>query len=146
MDTQPVNSAGDVAQVLAVIAAESAAFWNKDFAAWADCWAHEPYTRTMGWWAAGGVTVVEGWEAQSAAVRSAMQASPQPNPTAARVRQENLNIQIRESVAWVTFDQYGEDTGDATMDMPGRSRETRILQRIDGSWKIVYVGWLLEAG
>lgn len=132
------------AEVLAVIQAESAAFWNKDLDGWAALWAHAPYTRTMGWWAAGGVTVVEGWEAQHDAIRRTMQASPQPNPTAGRVRRENINIQVRGSVAWATFDQYGEDTGDAKMDMPGRSRETRILERIDGSWKIVYVGWLLE--
>lgn len=140
------DSAAEAAQteVLAVIAAESAAFWNKDYAAWSVLWAHVPYTRTLGWWAAGGVTVVEGWEAQSTAIRRTMEASPAPNPTAGRVRRENINMQIHATVAWVTFDQYGEDTGDAKMDMPGRSRETRILERHDGQWKIVYAGWLLE--
>lgn len=146
MHTQEANTASQIDQVLAIITAESAAFWNKDFEAWASCWAHVPYTRTMGWWAAGGVRVVEGWDAQSAAIRSAMEVSPEPNPTASHVRRENLNVQIRESVAWVTFDQYGEDTGDAVMDMAGRSRETRILERHDGEWKIVYAGWLLEGG
>jgi hypothetical protein len=131
-------------EVMAAIVAESTAFWDKDFDAWAACWAHVPFTRTMGWWAAGGVSVVEGWEAQSAVIRGAMQASPEPNPTAARVRRENLNVRIHDTMAWVTFDQYGEDTGDSAMDMPGRSRETRILERHDGQWKIVYAGWLLE--
>ena len=144
MSTPDHNAETERAEVLAVIAAESAAFWNKDLDAWAALWAHEPYTRTMGWWAAGGVTVIEGWEAQSEAIRRAMQASPEPNPTAGRVRRENINIQVHDTVAWVTFDQYGEDTGDARMDMPGLSRETRILQRHEGQWKIVYAGWLLE--
>ena len=144
-DNHPAKAqAAARAEVLAVIIAESTAFWDKDFDAWAECWAHVPYTRTMGWWAAGGVRVVEGWEEQSTAIRRTMEASPQPNPTASRVRRENLNLQIHDSVAWVTFDQYGEDTGDAAMDMAGRSRETRILERHDGQWKIVYAGWLLE--
>jgi hypothetical protein len=30
------------------------------------------------------------------------------------------------------------------MDMAGLSRETRIFEKHDGEWKIVYVGWLLE--
>lgn len=138
------TSATTVDQVLGIIIAESAVFWNKDFGAWTACWAHVPYTRTMGWWAAGGVSVVEGWEAQSAAIRRVMQASPEPNPTAARVRRENVNVRIHDTMAWVTFDQYGEDTGDSVMDMPGLSRETRILERHAGEWKIVYAGWLLQ--
>ena len=44
----------------------------------------------------------------------------------------------------MTFDQYGEDTGDELMDMPGLSRETRIFEKIDGEWKIAYTGWLLD--
>jgi hypothetical protein len=131
-------------EVLEVIVAESVAFWNKDFDAWAACWAHASYTRTVGWWAAGGVSVVEGWDAQSSTIRRVMSASPMPNRSAATVRRENLNIQVHDDIAWVTFDQYGADTGDALMDMPGRSRETRILERHEGRWLIVYAGWLLE--
>jgi hypothetical protein len=44
----------------------------------------------------------------------------------------------------MTFDQYGEDTGDSLMDMAGRSRETRIFEKVNGEWKIAYIGWLLE--
>ncbi len=97
----------------------------------------------MGWWQAGGVTVVEGWSRLSAQMREAMTASPTPNPTAANVRRENINIHVRGDTAWLTFDQYGDDTGDARMDMPGLSRESRILERHEGEWNIVYVCWLL---
>lgn len=33
---------------------ESEAFWDKDFQAYDDFWAHVDYSRTIGWWAAGG--------------------------------------------------------------------------------------------
>lgn len=138
------TSEGDKAQIMAVLAEESAAFWNKDYDAYAACWVHAPYVRTMGWWADGGVTVVEGWEERAKRTRQHMDASPEPNSTASHVRRENINLRIFEDVAWLTFDQYGEDTGDALMDMPGRSRETRIFEKHEGKWKIVYVGWLLE--
>lgn len=132
----------EAAAIMAVIAGEAAAFWNKDYAAWARHWVHRPYIRFMGWWPAGGVTVVEGWAALSAQMRAVMAANPTPNPTATTVRREQINIPVRQDMAWVTFDQYGSDTGDARMDMPGLSRETRVLEKHAGEWKIAYVCWL----
>ena len=130
--------------IMQVIADESVAFWNKDFAAWAECWLHTPDIRRLGWWARGGITVTEGWDALSSRVKATMAEFPDPNPTAANVRRENVNLRISDSMAWVTFDQYGEETGDLEMDMPGLSRETRVLEKHNGAWKIVYVNWLLE--
>jgi hypothetical protein len=98
----------------------------------------------FGWWARGGVTVVEGWEAHSTTIKRLMEANPTPNPQSANVRRENVNIRVSDKMAWVTFDQYGSDTGEAAMDMPGLSRETRILEHHDKEWKIVYASWLLE--
>lgn len=54
------NQSSDQAAIMRVIQAESAAFWNRAYAAWAGCWLHEPWVRVMGWWARGGVTVEEG--------------------------------------------------------------------------------------
>ncbi len=138
------TDSGELDAIMAVIRRESEAFWTKDFAGWADCWAHVPYTRTMGYWPAGGISVVEGWEAQRTLIQRMMAEIPAPNPTAAMVRRENINARIVADMAWLTFDQYGADTGDSAFDMPGLSRETRILERHQGRWKLVYVGWMLE--
>ena len=134
----------DSTAIMATITGEAAAFWNKDFEAWSKHWVHAPYVRVMGWWATGGVTVREGWEKVGGEVKQMMQDNPQPNPTATRVRRENINLQVRGNVAWLTFDQYGLETGDKAMDMPGLSQETRVLEKQDGKWRIVYVGWLLQ--
>jgi hypothetical protein len=130
------------AEILTIIDNESKAFWDKDYAAWASYWAHEPYIRTMGWWELGGVTVVKGWEERGPRTKIHMEENPDPNPQ--NVVRENINMRISEDMAWVTFDQYGKDTGEPDMDMPGLSRETRIFEKHNGQWKIVYVGWLLE--
>jgi hypothetical protein len=130
--------------VMRVIEAETNAFWHKDFDAWADCWLHSPDIRMMGWWARGGISVIEGWEAHSRNIKRLMDANPTPNPASANVRRENVNIRISDDMAWVTFDQYGADTGEPDMDMPGLSHETRILEKHNGEWKIVYAAWLLE--
>jgi len=131
------------AAIMDAIEGESAAFWNKDYDQWASYWVHAPYIRTMGWWKDGGVTVVEGWEEREERSKKNFEVSPEANPTATKVRRENINIRIYKDVAWLTFDQYGEDTGDNLMDMPGLSHETRIMEKHDGSWKIAYAGWLL---
>jgi hypothetical protein len=140
----PIEQQNDTTAIMQVIADESIAFWNKDFEGWARCWQHTDYIRRTGWWARGGITVTEGWDALSSRVKETMAAYPEPNPTAARVRRENVNLRINGDMAWVTFDQVGEDTGDLEMDMPGLSREARILEKQNGEWKIVYVNWLLE--
>jgi hypothetical protein len=77
-------------------------------------------------------------------MKAVMTENPEPNPTASHVRRENVNLRIDGNTAWVTFDQFGQDTGDVQMDMPGLSHETRILEKHEGWWKIVYVNWLLE--
>ncbi len=143
---EPLDQHSEAAAIMRVIAGESTAFWNKDYEAWAEYWVHAPYIRIMGWWARGGITVVEGWDTLSARIKATLTANPVPNPTAALVRRENLNLRLYRDMAWVTFDQYGQDTGEPDMDMPGVSRETRILEKHNGEWKIVYVGWLLEGG
>ncbi|MDX2162708.1 MAG: nuclear transport factor 2 family protein [bacterium] len=130
--------------VMKVIEAETSAFWYKDYASWADCWLHAPSIRMMGWWARGGIRVTEGWDSLSATMKRLMQENPTPNPVSANVRRENVNIQVSEQMAWVTFEQYGADTNEPDMDMPGLSHETRILEWHDGQWKIVYACWLLE--
>ena len=144
MTHDEVDYASEQEAIFAVIDGESKAFWDKDYEAWASHWIHEPYIRTMGWWPDGGVTVVAGWDSRAERMKRNFEASPEPNPTANAFRRENVNIRIFRDVAWLTYDQYGLDTGDSLMDMPGLSRETRILEKVDGEWKIAYVGWLLE--
>lgn len=130
--------------VMQVIEAETTAFWMKDYAGWANCWLQTSDIRMFGWWARGGIRVTEGWETLNSSVKSLMEANPTPNPTATQVRRAKVNIRLSDQMAWVTFDQYGADTGEPDMDMPGVSHETRVLEKHDGAWKIVYASWLLE--
>jgi len=141
---EQIDQLAESAAILGVIARESEAFWEKDYDAWAGCWLQASYVRMVGWWARGGVTIIEGFDALSARIKENLRANPDPNPTASQVRREDINLRVGQDVAWVTFDQYAQDTGEPDMDMPGLSHETRILEKHDDEWKIVYVGWLLE--
>lgn len=125
-----------------VIIAETEAFWDKDFNALSNQWAHGDYVRIVGWWQRGGITVMKGWSVIGERMETLIKENPEKNRQ--QVRRDNMNIRVSGNMAWVTFEQYGTDTGETAMDMPGLSYETRILEKQSGHWKIVYAGWLLD--
>jgi hypothetical protein len=132
------------AALVDVIERQSAAFWAKDFQRWADTWVHADYVRRVGWSHPAGASNMEGWEAIGAAMRKNMLDNPKPNLTPAKLLRTHFNFRIYGNVAWVTFQQRGVDTGEPRFDMPGLSYETRIFEKHDGQWKIVYLGYVLE--
>ncbi len=137
------NDPDAAAAILAVLDAESQAFWNKDFDAFARCWAPEAYIRRAGWWQRGGITWRRGWTEIAGVTERQFAANPDINPSAQHLRRENLVVRVGTDMAWVTFDQFAPDAGEADMDMPGLSHETRILEKHEGRWVIVYMGYLL---
>ena len=60
----------DTAAIVKVIEAETAAYFNKDFAAWARCWVQTPHVRHWGWYPHSGIQVLDGWEANSEYMRA----------------------------------------------------------------------------
>ncbi len=137
------NDAEAAEAILAVIDAESRAFWDKDLDAIAGCWAHEPWIMRAGWWQRGGITWRQGWADAATRFAEHFANHPEPNPTMAALTRENIVVRVGGEMAWVTFDQVGVDTGEPDMDMPGVSHETRILERREGAWKLVYMSYLL---
>lgn len=132
----------DRAAIIHLIESETAAFWNKDFDAWAQFWVHDDYVRRWGWWAArGGITVRDGWDDHAARMRRLMMANPARNESTAAVRRKKLVVRVGGDVAWATFDQHAPSTGDG-MDVPGLTHEMRILEKHDGEWKIACLFFL----
>lgn len=137
--TSPQNEKDNIK---AVLKEESDGWWEKDFKKFSKNWAHEDFVRRMGWWKEGGISVVEGWDDIAERTKNSMAKFPDPSPQI--TTRKNWNIRISDKMAWVTFDQYGKNTGEDDMEMPGLSHESRILEKINGEWKIVYMGYLLE--
>lgn len=126
--------------IIAVIEAETLDFYSRDFDAWSNHWLQDEGTRRLGMLVGGQIGYHEGWSASAAIVVRIMEQFPNPNPEAARlIRRENLNLRIAGDMAWVSFDQYGPDTGDP-FDSRGLSHQVRILEKHDGEWKIAFVG------
>jgi DNA-binding CsgD family transcriptional regulator len=135
------TKADDQEAILALIEAETAAYFAKDFEAWASCWAHEPFVRRLAWFARGGMLLNEGWEEEAREQANSMRSYPTPNWSMSQLVKDKPNVRIGADMAWVTFDQTGPSTGDP-FDVAGLQHELRILERIDGAWKIVCCGEL----
>lgn len=133
--------ADDHDSILALIEAETAAYFAKDFEAWARCWAHEPFVRRFAWFARGGMLLNVGWDEEAREQANSMRSYPTPNWSMRQLVKDKLNVRIGADMAWVTFDQTGPSTGDP-FDVAGLQHELRILERIDGEWKIVCCGEL----
>lgn len=139
---QAVDTAQEQRALINLIEKETLAFYDKDLQQLANCWAHGSYVRRMGWWKRGGIKVVTGWDSVFSGIKQLMANNPAPNQQ--KTIRKNYNFRISQNMAWCTFDAYGQDNKEPDMDMPGLTRETRIFEKQDGEWKIVYVGWLLN--
>lgn len=121
------------AEILAVIRSETEAWLRRDFEALASHWMQSTHARRMEYYASLGIRTDEGWDAIAARLRRIVDRFPQQQATWEQVRWENLNVNIAENMAWVTYDQIGLDGAE---DM---KRELKVLQRLDGVWKIACV-------
>jgi len=118
--------------IAAVIQAETRAFVDRDFEAWASCWVQAERTQEIRISAATGLEVVSGWPAIAATTRDALENDLTCGMV--RFRQSNLRTTIDGNIAWVVYDGSAENRDGATWEC----FETRILERGESGWKIVY--------
>ncbi len=127
----------DEQAVMEVIAAEAAAYFRRDFAGWAACWAHEPYVRRMGWWTLGGISNSCGWDEVSRLIQDSIANNPIPDPGAEGLQYENVIVRISGTLAYATFNQIGPEH--PTIGIGGR-----VLEWKAGQWRIIYESFLVE--
>ena len=130
------QKADDEAAIASTIEAETQAFVDIDFDAWAACWAHTEHAKMIAVTATAGLVVQSGWAEISADMKQVMENGLTCDM--GRFENSNYHIQIDRDVAWVTYDQWSEGhTGDANTTF-----ETRILERHPNGWKIVYCAFI----
>ena len=128
--------------VMRVVDAELHAYIHKDFDNWQRCWAHEPYIRRLGWCSGAGVNDVCGWDELRRRVLAVFRLYPLPNPVAAARQIENLRVLIGGTLASVTFDHRAPEPAVPGTDAEGPSRESRVLQFLNGEWRIIYLDYV----
>ena len=127
-------------KIKAVIASETESYYKQDFAAWRKNFLDDPAFRQYSYW--------EGWPEKVQfyngfkALEEVKRSQFQENRTiwkGSRDTRENENFRISSDMAWYTFEQSSWESG--TDKFLGKSLETRILEKVDGEWKIAYLGY-----
>ena len=124
----------DKAAVLTVLVAENTAFMRRDLDAWAAHWVHSPQSRFMISHALQGSRVLEGWDAINAFFGLGLREIAETYDET-RVHLERMNVVVSGDMAWATYDQVGDGTGDKFY-LVGTYHQLQIFQRIAGQWKI----------
>lgn len=114
-----------------VIAAETQAYIDKDFDAMDNAYAIAPYTTNITNVPIGTVEIAHRYKNGQPPVRD--QKTIDSIIPLTDVVRSDWDIQIRENVAWAIFNQKLNAMGSRYP-----SVETRILEKINGQWKLVY--------
>jgi len=130
----------DKAAIMKVVQEETTAFWNKDYKALARHWVHAGYVQHHHRSPVGGIIVLKGWGPISKAIKQYIEQNTNTNPRANKAKRKKVSLRVGKDIAWISYEQHEIDSGEPGMDKPALSRETKILEKHDGKWKIVFVG------
>jgi hypothetical protein len=131
-------------QIMNTINEEFKAYFVKDYETWQSKFIHQDYFRYWGYWDGypEKIRQYNSWEELDTDKRKRMAGETKAywddNNVGMDIR--DLNLQIRDEVAWVTFRQISRDQ--ETGDFLGEALETKILEKENGEWKIVYLNFL----
>ncbi len=122
----------DVEAIKALIERETKAFFEIDYKTWADSWAHTPYA----FWSFADTTDVNSFSGWNQIEKGFAEYFRTSKPSTARIEREWLGLEVRifGNGAYVRFNQHVKDDSER----PAQA-EVRVLEKIDGLWKIVCV-------
>lgn len=121
------NVAKEKAAILATINNETKAAFSRDYEGWRDKWVHESFvTKTYMELPDSSIEETLGWQEVDDFVRTYLEEHPDPEPVPTLV--DDIEVRLYGSGAWVTFEQNDAERG--------RKRETRLMEKVDGQWKI----------
>lgn len=128
------------AAILETIATETKAYFQEDFDLWQNQFVDEPYFMRIGYWEGypDNVSYHEGLDTLRTEKKLQFAQGATEWSGSEHVR-ENLKFRIYNEVAWVTYDQLSLDT--ETGEHLGTSKEIKILEKIDGQWRLAYIGF-----
>lgn len=132
LQNNPDPHDADSCAVEAVIVAETEAFRMRNEAAWAACWLQSERTEYVCVMPNAGLINMRGWDAVRLHISQVMHdgdVCPQ-----IRYDRHNMHIQVGGDMAWARFDGVSWFTDGCSLD----TYETRMLERVDGVWRIAH--------
>ena len=130
-NNEPVNQEVDFekekAAILDVLNNETKAALNRDYPAWKEKWVHKGYvTKTYMNFADSTMTETLGWIEIDDFVKTYIEEHPEPAPLPKLI--DEINVRLYKNGAWVNYSQNDPEKG--------LKRETRLMEKVDGQWKI----------
>lgn len=140
LQSQAVADSLEIAAIRHVVSNETEMYYRQDFEGWKRNFVDAAYFRQYGYWEGypdkvryfnGFDTLRKVKELQFLEDRTYWKGSYE-------VRY-NENLRVYKDVAWYTFEQKSYERG--TNRFLGTSVELRILEKLEGQWKIAYLGY-----
>ena len=115
-----------------VLRSETEGFFKRDKAEWSNAWAHTPYINFAANLYGGDFRLVKGWTDLEKHFASQFKSNKVLDKVT--VKNDNYVIHQNGNMALVTYDQTLLDSHGKTT-----SKETRVLEKLNGQWKIINV-------
>jgi len=125
-------------EIMDVLKRETDLFVRQDFDGWAACWVQDSRAREVCVSSSLGTTVLEGWDALSRYMQNVMENGA--TCELLDVQRLNVNATVSGNIAHVVYDEVSQHAN-------GRIEntfETRVLERADGTWRILYASFVLR--
>lgn len=136
--TNPTNARAENSEIMDLLARETDMFVRQDFDGWAACWVQDARAREVCVSSSLGATVLEGWETLSRYMQNVMESGATCDIS--NIQRLNVNVTLSGNIAHVVYDETSQHAN-------GRIEntfETRVLERTDGAWRILYASFVLR--
>lgn len=122
-----INIEKEKKAILATLNNETKNAFERDYEAWTKNWVHDSsITKIYIDFADSTFSESVGWNEISQFVKKFIQEHPEPEPVPKLL--DNIDVRLYGNGAWVTF--FQQDS------LRGLKRETRLMEKINGDWKI----------
>ncbi len=131
------DEATETAAIMKVIEEETACFFARDYNCWKEQWINEEYA-FMAWSNSDGTYEASvGWAAVDATVGKYIADNPEEEEGSSHPDVKRKGMQVKffgPDVAHLMWEQYNSNRAG---DKYRKSQEVRLMERVDGTWKIV---------
>lgn len=132
------DQAAEKSAIMAVIARETDTFVQQDFNGWAECWVQDERTREVCISSSIGSTILEGWETLRDYMKNVIENGAVCKIS--EIERFNESITVSGDIAHVVFDETSKHASGRIE----KTFETRVLERSNGAWRILYASFVLR--
>lgn len=129
--------------IMSVIEEETTCFFDRNYECWKKCWLHEDYALQAWNGSDGTYYAAVGWDeinnGGKAYIEAAIKNTPEEQSKNSHpiVKRENIQVKFyNENLAFLTWKQYNSNRTNEFFQV---SQDTRLMEKREGKWKIVYV-------